>query len=172
MQTALYAVALGGNQRHPRHGTPLETLRLACRTLENMPGVRVLAVSRFYRTAPLGPKQGAYVNAAVLIRSDLRPPELLGHLQALEAAFGRVRRRRWGPRVLDLDIVAATVIWPTNRGRQSGRALHVPHAAMHTRAFVLRPLCDIWPDWRHPLLHCTARQLCARQSRRGIVPVA
>lgn len=170
-QTVVYAVALGGNQRHPRFGVPLETLRLVCRTLDNMPGVRVLAVSRFYRTAPMGPKQAAYVNAAVLIRADLSPPELLVHLQALEAAFGRVRRRRWGPRVLDLDIVAASIIWPAKGGCRGRHTLRVPHAAMQDRAFVLRPLCDIWPDWRHPVLLRTTRQMLARQPRRGIQPL-
>lgn len=167
-QTMLYAVALGGNRRHPRFGPPLATLTLACRTLDAMPGVRLVACSRFYRTAPLGPKQSAYVNAVVLLRTTLGAPDLLAHLQALEAAFGRVRRQRWGPRVLDLDIVAGAA-WPGRLTWWSTPGLRVPHAAMHSRAFVLRPLCDVWPDWRHPLLQRTARQMSTRQSRRGVV---
>lgn len=110
--------------------------------LEAMPTAEVLDVSPHYATAPVGPPQPDYLNAAVRLRTTSRPTELLAELQALERRFGRVRRpdERWGPRTLDLDILymdGAPVAQP---------GLVVPHPRLRERAFALAPLLAVAPE--------------------------
>ena len=107
----------------------------------------------------MGPGGRRYANAALAVVSGLPLVEVLAILQRVEAAFGRRNGKRWGDRVLDLDIIGA--------GGAVVRApgLQVPHAGVAVRRFVLDPLCDIAPGWRHPVLNATARQLRARQMR-------
>jgi 2-amino-4-hydroxy-6-hydroxymethyldihydropteridine diphosphokinase len=93
--------------------------------------------------------------------SAAAPPDLLIELKALERTFGRRPGRRWGPRVLDLDII----LW--SEGSWNGSGLAIPHPAFRSRPFVLDPLIEIAPDWRDPLTHLTVRQLHARARRRG-----
>jgi 2-amino-4-hydroxy-6-hydroxymethyldihydropteridine diphosphokinase len=129
-------VALGSNlgDRHAHHDA-------ACAALDALPGTRVLARSARYETVPLGPAgQQDYLNAAVALATTLAPHALLDACLAIEQARGRVRRERWGPRTLDLDILLF-----------GDFALHderltLPHPAMLNRAFVLAPLCDLAPD--------------------------
>jgi 2-amino-4-hydroxy-6-hydroxymethyldihydropteridine diphosphokinase len=107
---------------------------------ELVPEVRVAAVSPAYRTRAIGPEQPEYLNLVAEVETALSPLDLLHHLQALEAAHGRVRDVRWGPRPIDLDI-----IWSC--GLESpGPELILPHPRAHEREFVLRPLCDLAPD--------------------------
>ena len=149
-------VALGSNLGDPR----AHVVR-AVRWLDAVPGVRVVARSRLHRTAPVGPPQPDYVNAVVRVVTTLPPLALLRALQALEAAAGRQRRVRWGARTLDLDLIAwgeRTLAHPD---------LTLPHPRMHERAFVLAPLCDIDPDWRHPRLGRRADGLLATLSDAG-----
>lgn len=87
------------------------------------------------------------------------PDELLGLLKRLEHRFGRRSGRRWGPRVLDLDIL----LW--SGGSYAGGGLVLPHPALATRDFVLQPLTEVAPDWRHPLSRLTVRHLRARLRR-------
>ncbi len=106
----------------------------------------VVAVSPLYETAPVGgPDQGAYLNAVVLLDTDLGPAELLRALHGVEAAAGRVREVRWGPRTLDLDLIlyGERVI--------DTEQLTVPHPRFHERRFVLEPLLAVWPDAVDPL---------------------
>jgi 2-amino-4-hydroxy-6-hydroxymethyldihydropteridine diphosphokinase len=104
------------------------------------PEVRVAAVSPAYRTRAIGPEQPDFLNLVAEVETALPPIDLLHRLQALEAAHGRLRDVRWGPRPLDLD-----VIW--YGGRESdGPELVLPHPRAHEREFVLRPLCDLAPD--------------------------
>jgi 2-amino-4-hydroxy-6-hydroxymethyldihydropteridine diphosphokinase len=136
-----YALGLGSNRCHGRFGRPTDVLRAAIVALGDA-GLLVDAVSPIISSAPLGPSRRRYANAAVTIRTGLSPPELLQPLQSIEQAFGRRRARRWGERVLDIDIL----LW-------SGGAWHdpwltIPHAAMAQRRFVLDPLRSIAADWR------------------------
>ena len=142
----LYAIALGSNRRS-RWGSPAETVRAAADAL----GVERL--SRIRNTDAIGPAGRGFANAAALLDSGLDPPALLASLKALERDFGRRRGRRWGPRVLDLDII----LW--SGGAWAGAGLAVPHPAFRTRAFVLDPLAEIAPAWRDPLTGLTVRQL-------------
>lgn len=136
-------VALGsnlGNRRAALEGA-LEALRAA-------PGVRVLAASSFHRTEPVGgPEgQGEYLNAAVALRTELEPRELLCLLLSIEAAFGRDRSSepRWGPRTLDLDLLMH------GDRRVESIDLVLPHPRMEERLFVLRPLAEVAPGLRLP----------------------
>lgn len=96
-------------------------------------------------TPALGPAGRSFANGAAIIETMLEPPALLGRLKALEVAFGRRRGRRWGPRVLDLDIL----LWSGGRWpAHGGRRLIVPHRGVALRDFVLKPLSLIAPDWR------------------------
>lgn len=138
MTTTSYAIALGSN-RPGRHGGPRAEIDAALAALDG-----VYAVSPVLITAPVGPSIRAFANAAALIRSPLSPPEMLASLKRIERDFGRRRGRRWGARVIDLDIV----LWSGGRWRSAG--LTVPHLAYATRAFVLHPLAVIAADWRDP----------------------
>ncbi len=137
-------VALGANIASPV-GPPAVTLR---RALEAMPkhGIQVGAVSPFYRTPawPAGSGQPDFVNAVAEVRTKRGPNELLRELQVIERAFGRERKTKWEPRALDLDLI--------DYGGLVSDAAHLslPHPWVHERAFVLKPLADIAPQWRHP----------------------
>ncbi len=147
MTTSTYAIAIGSNRRG-RHGGPAATIRAAIAALKG-----VSAVAPIIGSAPLGPSLRRYANTAVLIDSDLSPAALLIRLKAIEQAFGRRRGRRWGSRVLDLDIV----LW--SGGCWSGPGLTVPHISFRERDFVLGPLVRIAGDWRDLVSGRTVRQL-------------
>ena len=150
MARTSYAIALGSNRRS-RHGSPAATLRAA---LTAIGGVR--AVSKIRTTPALGPAGRSFANAAAIVESRLAPDAFLAELKAIERAFGRRPGRRWGPRVLDLDII----LW--SGGAWAGAGPTVPHPAFRTRAFVLQPLAEIAPTWRDPIGGATVRQLLAR----------
>lgn len=155
-------IAIGSNRRHPRHGSPADVVRAAVHALVEA-RIPVEAVSRLYHTAPLGPPQPAFVNAAVRARTSLSPERLLVLLKRIERRFGPKGKIQWGPRVLDLDIIAyGSQIVPGRTEWQHGHGLAVPHRSAHKRAFVLRPLADVAPEWRHPVLGLTVRQMAAR----------
>ena len=124
--------------------SPAVTLQRALEAMGKR-GIRVLAVSPFYRS-PAWPAsdQPAYVNAVAMVKTKLRPADLLHELLSIEKSFGRVRKTKWEPRVLDLDLI--------DYGGLVSDAPHLmlPHPLMHQRAFVLRPLADVSPAWRHP----------------------
>ncbi len=106
--------------------------------------VHVVARSRVYETAPVGPAQPDFLNAAVLVEGDLPPEGLLDELLAVEASLGRVRAERWGPRVIDLD-----VLWIDGLA-VDGPRLVVPHPHLRERAFALAPMLELVPDARDP----------------------
>jgi 2-amino-4-hydroxy-6-hydroxymethyldihydropteridine diphosphokinase len=149
MATTSYAIALGSNRRS-RHGSPAATLRAALAAL----GPR--QVSTIRATPALGPAGRSFANAVAIVESELAPDELLAELKAIERRFGRRNGRRWGPRVLDLDII----LW--SGGAWGGPGPIVPHPEFRNRAFVLAPLAEIAPGWRDPLTGATVRQLLAR----------
>ncbi|MHA7871740.1 MAG: 2-amino-4-hydroxy-6-hydroxymethyldihydropteridine diphosphokinase [Hyphococcus sp.] len=124
--------------------------------------VRILAISSLYKTpAWPDPADPSFVNAVAAVRTGLTPEALLSALHAVEAAFGRVRRDRNAPRTLDLDLLAYGRIQ-----RDSPDGLRLPHPGIAAREFVLAPLCEIAPDWRHPITHETAAAMLAGLSRR------
>lgn len=129
-------IGLGANL-----GEPLAQLRAAVAALAALPGSALAAVSPLYRSAPLGPAgQPDYYNAVAALDTPLPPHALLTALQAIEAAQGRVRLERWGPRTLDLDLLlygSDLIATPD---------LTVPHAELGNRCFVLVPLHDLAPD--------------------------
>ncbi len=129
-------IALGANLSDPR-----DQLRSALDRIRAMPGVTLQATSRFYRSAPIGPPgQPSYCNAVCAITTGWPPAMLLGALQGVEEAAGRKREgERWGPRVLDLDLLLYdTVVLDTP-------SLKLPHPQLHLRNFVLAPLAEIAP---------------------------
>lgn len=138
-------------------------LDLAQRMLAQIPRTRLVKFSRVYETAPVGPvRQGDYLNAAAELETALEPADLLASLAAIEAASGREprgQRQHWGPRTLDLDILLYD-----DRVVQS-ESLAVPHPRLHERWFVLRPLADLDPAMRHPVLGQTVGQLLADVER-------
>jgi 2-amino-4-hydroxy-6-hydroxymethyldihydropteridine diphosphokinase len=130
-------IALGGNL-----GNRLETLQGAVDALEDTPGVRVRSVSPVYETEPWGVPRGSqpsYFNAVVLVRTTLPPDALLERGHAIEEAYLRVRTERWGPRTIDVDIVAYDGVVSDDA------VLTLPHPRAHERAFVLVPWYDVDP---------------------------
>jgi 2-amino-4-hydroxy-6-hydroxymethyldihydropteridine diphosphokinase len=152
-------LGLGGNLPSKRFGAPPATLEAALVALEHT-GIRVRRRSRWYRSQPV-PDDGQpwYVNGAAEIDTALPPDQLLTRLLKIERQFGRARRRRWAPRVLDLDLLAYhdLATWDA----PGTAAPIVPHPRLHERAFVLVPLAELAPDWRHPVLAHTAAALLA-----------
>lgn len=154
---ARFLLGLGSNRRHGRFGAPPAVLAAALAALARE-GVVVVARSAVVATPPLGPGGRRYANAAALVESALPPPALLALAKRIERAFGRRAGRRWGARVLDIDLLA----W--SGGRWRDRGLAIPHPAMAHRWFVLDPLMAVAPDWRLPG-GASVRQLRARLTR-------
>lgn len=149
MKAQFAYIALGGNL-----GDVAAALCSARSRIAALPATELLHSSRLYRTAPIGPAgQPDYLNAVVMVKSGLPALQLLDALQEIESAHGRIRGERWGARTLDLDIIAIDQLL-----LDSAR-LTLPHPHMHERQFVLRPLCDVQPQWHHPRLQRHAAQL-------------
>lgn len=147
-------IGLGGNLPSAA-GPPAQTFAAALDALTGL-GWRVLALSPLYRTAPVPvSEQPWFVNAVARLSAERSPEELLAALHAVERQFGRVRGSPNAARTLDLDLLAHGELC------RDDRALTLPHPRLHQRAFVLRPLVDIAPDWRHPRLGLSARELLA-----------
>lgn len=180
-------IALGSNLSS-KTGTPLETISKTLRLLERR-GVCVKRCSRWWRT-PAFPKGTGpeFVNGAALISTDLDPLALLSTLHEVEAEIGRERRERWSSRVIDVDLIAygdrvlpdeETVLrWielsPEAAAIEAPGQLILPHPRLQERSFVLAPMRDIAPQWRHPLLQLTTEELAERLPRdafEGVVPL-
>lgn len=163
-------VALGANL-----GQPARQLAQAAEELARLG--RLLGRSSLYRTEPVGgpPGQPAYLNAVVRLETE-RPYEdprsLLKELLGIEGRLGRQRRERWGPRTIDLDLldlggrifVGASVDDPDDRLP----ALRLPHPRLPERAFVLAPLAELDPEWRHPTLGLRAEELLQYVDQGGV----
>ena len=165
-------VGLGANSPGP-WGSPTKTLRRVIRELEQR-GITVEALSNLYETAAMGAaRQPPYVNQVALLATSLPALALLQLLKQIEARAGRRGGRPWGARTLDLDIVdykGVTLNWSGNRKtmkRARVRPLVLPHPQLELRPFVLRPLLDIAPNWRHPVLKLSAHELWRRVAKRG-----
>jgi 2-amino-4-hydroxy-6-hydroxymethyldihydropteridine diphosphokinase len=154
-------------------GTAPQTIAHALREIERA-NIDVIAVSSFYETEAVGrARQPVYVNAVALIDTSLPPESLLRVLKAIERRAGRRGGRPWGPRTLDIDIIDYRGLVRHWQGRQpefagaGRRPLVLPHPLAHERPFVLRPLLDVAPDWRHPVLKESARELWREAQGRG-----
>ncbi len=145
-------IALGSNIGGP-WGPPHATMRTALRRLDR-DGVRLGPVSALFQTAPLGRlEQPPFLNAVCAVATGLGPEKLLAKLQAIERDAGRHCGPRWGARTLDLDVLDYHGL------RRSGGRLTLPHRELARRPFVLVPIAEIAPGWRHPVSGETARQL-------------
>lgn len=141
-------LALGSNL-----GDRRENLRQALARVSCGGDLEIVAVSRLYETAPVGPPQGPYYNAVAEIVTGLAPEELLARCRSAENAGGRQRTVRWGPRTIDIDILDCG-----GMVRETAE-LRLPHPEMARRAFVLVPLRDVAPDWVHPVEHRSVGEL-------------
>jgi 2-amino-4-hydroxy-6-hydroxymethyldihydropteridine diphosphokinase len=167
-------IGIGANLPGPDGTSPVATVRWAAVQLDCLPGLRLRALSRWYRTDPIPPSgQPPYVNAVALLAAKLPsaapdPADLLARLQAIEAQSGRVRGERNAARPLDLDIIAMG---------EAGEMVRIapdpvlPHPRAHLRAFVLVPLLEVAPGWVHPLLRHPAKDLLRDLAQQGICPL-
>ena len=144
-------------------GTPRQAVERALLELDRN-RVKLVSASQLIETAPFGrPNQPNFVNAVARIETHLPPQALLARLHAIERAAGRRRTIRWGPRTLDLDILdyRGLILRGASAATASG-GLVLPHPGIVERTFVLKPLAEIAPGWRHPIAQATAAELLVR----------
>jgi len=156
-------IAMGANL-----GDRAATLGSALKALKALPGVSRVEASPLYETAPVGgPHQPPFLNACVRLDLNAGEPKiLLSSLLSIEAGLGRRREGgvRWGPRVLDLDLLLF------DDRMLSMEGLTLPHPRFHERAFVLRPLADLDPSLRHPGLGRTVSEMLSGVDQAGVFP--
>ena len=153
----LYAIAIGSNRPHGGYGRPPQVVEAAIARLDRDFGL--FDASPIVLNAAHGGAGRDFANAVAIVESRLDPPALLRELKGIERDFGRHGGRRWGPRVLDLDIA----LW--SGGRFRARGLAIPHPQLRRRGFVLQPLAAIAPRWRVEG-GLTVRHLAHRLARR------
>lgn len=165
----MIVIGLGSNLPGP-WGSPRDTVLRALQELDRGPTKLVIA-SRLLQTSPFGnPNQPSFVNAVARIETHLPPEALMRRLHMIETAAGRKRGIRWGPRTLDLDLLDYHGLKRNQSFPQLGgrRPLRLPHPGIADRIFVLAPLAEIAPRWRHPESRQSAAQLMKRlQGHRG-----
>lgn len=154
-EMAIY-VALGSNLPSPTHGEPRAVLEASLALMAEA-GLQIVARSSWWRTAPVPVTldQPWYTNRVVQLATILPPPALMALLLDIEARLGRTRDQRWQARVIDLDLI-------DHDGRvDSGPVAILPHPRMAERGFVLKPLAELAPDWRHPVTGAAIADLIA-----------
>ncbi len=135
-------------------GKKKENYLEALARIAKVPETRIIKESSFYESEPLGESKELYVNGAIEIETELRPDLLLNKLKNIERAMGRKKvRKRWGARIIDLDILLYNTLVLEKRN------LKIPHPEMHKRKFVLIPLSEIAPQVIHPVLGTTISEL-------------
>ncbi|UPY36084.1 2-amino-4-hydroxy-6-hydroxymethyldihydropteridine diphosphokinase [Sediminicoccus sp. KRV36] len=140
-------VGIGASLPTPDGSLPRETCRAAAVALDALPGLRLQALSRWWESAPIPPMPGApwFVNGVARLAGHAEPEALLAALHAIEAAHHRARPYPNAPRTLDLDLLDCDGL------RRDTPLLRLPHPRMTERGFVLHPLAEVAPDWRHPV---------------------
>lgn len=147
-------------------GDRLANLWRAADLLAGVEGLRLVASSRVYETAPVGPPQPEYLNAVLALDCSLSARKLLEACLGVERAMGRVHRERWGPRVIDVDVLAF------DRQNIDEPDLRVPHPRMHERGFVLVPLLELDADPPLPVGRRVGKLVTAEGGFAGIRPFA
>ena len=160
MQPNRAVIGLGGNI-----GSVLENLNQAIAVLDQTPGITVTHCSSWYQSHPVGPPQPDFINGCALLDVTLSPQGLLNSLLAIEQHFGRIRKERWGPRTLDLDLIFY------GNQRLNLPSLQIPHPQFHLRPFVLVPLAEIAPEWIDPNSGQAVRELVTRVDGSTVWPV-
>ena len=156
-------IAYGANLPAPDGRTARQTCEWAVEQVCALPGLRLVAQSRLFRSAAVPPSdQPDYVNGVLRLSGEAEPAALLASLHRIEAEAGRARGALNAARTLDLDLLAVDELIIDTP------ALTLPHPRMHLRAFVLAPLCDVAPDWVHPRLGQSAARLLAGVGHAGI----
>ncbi|MDI6751572.1 MAG: 2-amino-4-hydroxy-6-hydroxymethyldihydropteridine diphosphokinase [bacterium] len=137
---------------------PFTNIKKAISEIEKLSGVSITAKSSLYETEPVGFKpQPMFINCCLEVSTLLSPKELLYQTQGIEEAMGRTRKIKWGPRVIDIDILlyGEEVI--------SDKDLTIPHPELHHRLFALIPLAEIAPNILHPILKVSIKELISRK---------
>ncbi|MDJ0844194.1 2-amino-4-hydroxy-6-hydroxymethyldihydropteridine diphosphokinase [Crocosphaera sp.] len=154
------AIALGSNL-----GDSLNILETTITLLSQHPSIELISHSPWYQTTPIGPPQPDYLNGCAILETSLTPEDLLQTLLGIEQKFGRIRREKWGPRTLDLDLLLYDdLILDTP-------SLTIPHPLMLERAFVLVPLADIAASWVHPMSKKMIQEHLNRVNCEGVKEV-
>lgn len=149
-------IGIGANLASSRFGSPRSACEAALKEIENQE-IKLIRRSRWYRSEPVPVSdQPWYINAVAALETQLPPQELLARLHEIEAKFGRVRKIRNEARVIDLDLLAYG-----DRVSKEGEVPILPHPRMSERAFVILPLVEIAPDWRHPVSGLSGPDLVA-----------
>ena len=149
-------IAFGANLPGPDGSPPSHTCRHAVTAIAAIPGLTLEAVSSLYISEPVPVSdQPSYINGVLRAGGDVAPAALLAHLLEIESLFGRRRTGLNAARSLDLDIIAMGDLI------RAAPDPILPHPRAHERAFVLCPLADVAPDWRHPILGLTAADMLA-----------
>ena len=152
-------IAFGANLPGPDGSSPQDTCHRALAAIAAIPGLAVASVSPLYISAPVPiSDQPPYINGVVRAEGEIDPATLLARLLEIESRFGRRRAGLNAARSLDLDIIAMGATGDLIRAAPDPI---LPHPRAHERAFVLRPLADVAPGWRHPLLGLTAAEILA-----------
>jgi 2-amino-4-hydroxy-6-hydroxymethyldihydropteridine diphosphokinase len=158
-------VAIGANLPGPAGEPPLAACQAAVQALQALPGLKLRAQSGWYRCAAI-PKGDYpdYCNGVVRLDGQAEPDALLAALHEIESRFGRVRGEPNAPRTLDLDLIDLNGII-----RATPPPI-LPHPRAHLRAFVLRPILDVAPDWWHPTMRASVTTLLVDLPQQDISP--
>jgi 2-amino-4-hydroxy-6-hydroxymethyldihydropteridine diphosphokinase len=152
-------IAFGANLPGPDGSPPRDTCLRALTAIAALPGLTIAAASPFYISAPVPiSDQPSYINGVLRAEGEIDPAVLLAQLLEIESRFGRRRTGLNAARSLDLDIIAMGATGDLVRAAPDPI---LPHPRAHERAFVLCPLADVAPDWRHPVLGLTAAEILA-----------
>ncbi len=163
-------IAIGSNLSTKLGRAPADTCDWAVERIQSINGLKLQSRSQWYVSAPIPPaippsSQGSYINGVVRCEGDVNPVWLLRQLHLIEAEAGRLRSVPNAARTLDLDLIDA------NGAILQQADLILPHPRAHLRAFVLQPVRDVAPEWRHPILGQTAAELLAALPPQQISPL-
>ena len=161
-------IAIGANLPSPSGGSPFATCQEAVEAISSLPDLKFVALSSWYRSSPIPrSSQPDFCNGIVRLEGDILAAALLDALREIETRFGRVRTAREtrdAARPLDLDII------DLNGSIRAIQPVILPHPRAHLRAFVLRPILDVAPGWRHPTLRRGVASLLADLAPQAIQP--